>query len=180
MTTMMGSMALAMPFALTACSLPHAGPSYGAITDQSKQQYPVSVVRVDDQVTDILNSDKKNSNFYDVFGNNKPDAYKVTYGDSVDLFIWESAPALLFGTGSVRRPQRIRKKEKRCRDDTNRGATPLSFFAYARCGKKMQHADALTFIHGGTHGVRQTVYARLVSTAYHTVNKQVYGVGPDL
>ena len=101
MTTMMGSMALAMPFALTACSLPHAGPSYGAITDQSKQQYPVSVVRVDDQVTDILNSDKKNSNFYDVFGNNKPDAYKVTYGDSVDLFIWESAPALLFGTGSI-------------------------------------------------------------------------------
>ena len=27
------------------------------------------------------------------------------------------------------------------------------FFAYTRCRKKMQHEDALPFIHGGTHGV---------------------------
>ena len=93
--------AVVVPFSLSGCSLPHAGPSYGSITDQSKQVSPVSLVRVDDQITDILNSDKKDTSFFDAFGNNKPDVYKVTYGDSIELYIWESAPALLFGTGSI-------------------------------------------------------------------------------
>lgn len=90
------------PAALTGCSLPHAGPSYGAITDKNQQQQtPVSLVLVDEKVTDLLNSGSENSSFYDVFGDNKPDVYKVAYGDTLELYIWESAPALLFGTNSV-------------------------------------------------------------------------------
>ena len=100
LASMLGTIA-ATPFVLAGCALPHAGPSYGAITDQSKQQSPISLVRVDDAVTDILNADKVSSNFFEAFGDNKPDVYKVGYGDSVELYIWESAPALLFGTGSI-------------------------------------------------------------------------------
>ena len=36
-----------------------------------------------------------------MFGDRKPDTYTVNYGDSLELYIWESAPALLFGTNSV-------------------------------------------------------------------------------
>jgi hypothetical protein len=54
---------------------------------------------------------------------------------SKSIHLQKNRITVLFGTGSVRRPQRSRKKEKRCRDDTNRGATPLSFFAYARLQK---------------------------------------------
>lgn len=89
------------PVALTGCSLPHAGPSYGDIKDQKKQQTPVSLVMVDENVTDLLNSGNEKSTFFDVFGDTKPEAYKISRGDTLDIYIWESAPALLFGTNSV-------------------------------------------------------------------------------
>ena len=88
---------------LSGCTLPHAGPSYGDITsrEQNQQQTPISLVMVDEAVTDLLNEDVAKSSFYDVFGDRKPDTYTVNYGDSLELYIWESAPALLFGTNSV-------------------------------------------------------------------------------
>lgn len=88
---------------VSACSFPHAGPSYGSVkelSDAEKTQYPISVLTINDEVTSVLKKHEENLSFKKVFGNVKPDVYKVQSGDSVDLYIWEGSPALLFGAKS--------------------------------------------------------------------------------
>lgn len=85
---------------LNGCTIPHSGPSFSDIRKSGDQgnKSPIPLVIVDSAVTDILNGSVEHSTFYDAFGNVKPDVYRVNYGDSVELYIWESAPALLFGS----------------------------------------------------------------------------------
>lgn len=85
---------------LSACTLPHSGPSLSNVLDngdEKNNKSPIPVVMIDSTVTKILNQNENSSTFVDVFGDLKPNVYKVNYGDSIDLLIWESAPSLLFG-----------------------------------------------------------------------------------
>ena len=85
---------------LFGCTIPHSGPAFSDIekSGSGEGNSPIPLFILDSDVTDILNSQIQNSSFSDAFGNLKPDVYRVNYGDSIDLHIWESAPALLFGS----------------------------------------------------------------------------------
>ncbi len=84
----------------TGCTFPHSGPSYGSITEIAEQaeSYPVSLIPFDHRIKDILIKQENSRTFKEAFGNVKPDHYRINGGDVIDIYIWESAPALLFGT----------------------------------------------------------------------------------
>lgn len=93
------SLTMCMEFLLSGCTLPHMGPSANSVREAAqKEDSPISIVIIDRKVTEILNRRNENETFADVFGNVKPNVYKVNYGDSIDLIIWERAPSLLFGS----------------------------------------------------------------------------------
>lgn len=100
----LGKSALATVIAilyLTGCSFPHSGPSYGSINGYQNEQadeYPISIIKIDEAVTSIQTMQEEAKSFRKTFGDVKPDVYKVHSGDSIDLYIWESSPALLFGS----------------------------------------------------------------------------------
>lgn len=88
---------------ISGCSFPHAGPSYGSVeelNDAKNTQYPIPVLKINNDITTIMKAHEEKLSFKKVFGDVKPDVYKVQSGDSVDLYIWEGSPALLFGAKS--------------------------------------------------------------------------------
>ena len=103
---LLGKMALALVISgilISGCSFPHAGPSYGSVeelNDAKNTQYPIPVLKINNDITTIMKAHEENLSFKKVFGDVKPDVYKVQSGDSVDLYIWEGSPALLFGAKS--------------------------------------------------------------------------------
>lgn len=103
---LLGKKALALVISgilISGCSFPHAGPSYGSVeelNDAKNTQYPIPVLKINNDITTIMKDHEENLSFKKVFGDVKPDVYKVQSGDSVDLYIWEGSPALLFGAKS--------------------------------------------------------------------------------
>ncbi|MGN1394482.1 MAG: polysaccharide biosynthesis/export family protein [Succinivibrionaceae bacterium] len=88
---------------ISGCSFPHAGPSYGSVEELNEAentQYPIPILKISDEITNIMKKHEENLSFKKIFGDVKPDVFKVQSGDSVDLYIWESSPALLFGAKS--------------------------------------------------------------------------------
>lgn len=103
---LLGKKALALVISgilISGCSFPHAGPSYGSVeelNDAKNTQYPIPVLKIDNDITTIMKAHEESLSFKKFFGDVKPDVYKVQSGDSVDLYIWEGSPALLFGAKS--------------------------------------------------------------------------------
>ena len=103
---LLGKKALALVISgilISGCSFPHAGPSYGSVeelNDAKNTQYPIPVLKINNDITTIMKAHEEKLSFKKVFGDVKPDVYKVQSGDSVDLYIWEGSPALLFGAKS--------------------------------------------------------------------------------
>lgn len=103
---LLGNKALALVISgilISGCSFPHAGPSYGSVeelNDAKNTQYPIPVLKINNDITTIMKAHEEKLSFKKVFGDVKPDVYKVQSGDSVDLYIWEGSPALLFGAKS--------------------------------------------------------------------------------
>ena len=88
---------------LTGCVMPHGGPSYGSVVaeEQDKYEAPVPLIRVNARTGSILESVGKPRSFHETFGNAGYGNYRVTQGDALDIYIWESAPALLFGASDL-------------------------------------------------------------------------------
>lgn len=103
---LLGKKALALVISgilISGCSFPHAGPSYGSVeelNDAKNTQYPIPILKINNDITTIMKAHEEKLSFKKVFGDVKPDVYKVQSGDSVDLYIWEGSPALLFGAKS--------------------------------------------------------------------------------
>ena len=98
------TLALAGLCSLAGCVMPHGGPSYGSVVaaeDQGKYEAPVPLVQVNARTGSILESVGKPGSFHQTFGNAGYGNYRVTQGDSLDIYIWESAPALLFGASDL-------------------------------------------------------------------------------
>ncbi len=87
---------------ISGCSFPHSGPSFSSVEDlgNSDNQYPIAVIKINNEVNQTIKKHEEQLSFRKVFGNVKPDVYKVKSGDSIELFIWESSPSLLFGSNS--------------------------------------------------------------------------------
>ena len=96
-------LALAGLCSLGGCVMPHGGPSYGSVIaeDQEKYEAPVPLVQVNARTGSILESVGKPGSFHETFGNVGYGNYRVTQGDALDIYIWESAPALLFGASDL-------------------------------------------------------------------------------
>jgi polysaccharide biosynthesis/export protein len=91
---------------LAGCAwLPSSGPSLRDVTERPAQPAPgselVRIVDVTDAVARKVYSSQVNVPFSDTFGKGAPLDYKVGAGDVVEVSIWESPPAALFGTAPL-------------------------------------------------------------------------------
>lgn len=96
-------MGLAVSMMLCACSpfIPTSGPSAGAVKNSARQPNAIRVVAVTPQVVHAMRRNEEHHFFSQVFGSARYASIdRVRPGDSLEIFIWESSPQLLFGSNS--------------------------------------------------------------------------------
>jgi len=98
---------------LSACAqLPAAGPSASTIETAQGQgaANSIQIVDVDDAVARKLLAQRRYRMFSESLGSQRIPVADIGSGDTLEISIWESPPATLFGTGSidVRSPQAAR------------------------------------------------------------------------
>jgi len=83
--------------------LPASGPSRGQVVEaqNTPSSPPIQLVNVTDAVARSVISSQKRSLFSETLKSNTPTGYIVGPGDMVIVSIWESPPAVLFGTVSL-------------------------------------------------------------------------------
>jgi polysaccharide biosynthesis/export protein len=86
-------------------SLPSAGPSLEEVIDRAPQRAQgsefVRVIDVTDVVARKVLASQANPLFSDAFGRPAPQSYNVGTGDVLEVSIWESPPASLFGSSPI-------------------------------------------------------------------------------
>ncbi|HEV8690722.1 MAG TPA: polysaccharide biosynthesis/export family protein [Ideonella sp.] len=99
--------ALSFALVLGACSeMPRSGPNAKTIVQSGSETAApnagvVQVVDIDDGVVRQLVDKQKLQLFSETFGDQAPSAQLIGPGDSVEVTIWETPPAALFGLASV-------------------------------------------------------------------------------
>lgn len=83
--------------------LPSSGPSREQVieAEEAPSAPAIQVVDVTDQVARRLVAAQKKSLFSEILGNKAPGGYIVGSGDVVEISIWESPPAVLFGPAAL-------------------------------------------------------------------------------
>ena len=83
--------------------LPSSGPSREQVVEaeNSPSNPSIQVVNVTEQVAQGLAAGQKKRLFSETLGNKAPVGYIVGPGDVVEISIWESPPAVLFGTAAL-------------------------------------------------------------------------------
>ena len=101
-------MCLAASTVLSGCGtfpgwLPSSGPSREQVieAENSPSNPSIQVVNVTEQVAQSLVAGQKKRLFSETLGNKAPVGYIVGPGDVVEISIWESPPAVLFGTAAL-------------------------------------------------------------------------------
>ncbi|MDD2464777.1 MAG: polysaccharide export protein [Desulfobulbus sp.] len=81
--------------------MPSSGPSREQVLDASADSstLPIQVVDVTESIASDLIARQKKGIFSETLGNYTPHGYIVGPGDMVEISIWESPPAVLFGSG---------------------------------------------------------------------------------
>lgn len=93
---------LAAPFLLASCaSLGSSGPSGKSIKSVQNDTSGIMLVDLNDQMARQVFQNRRAKTFADVFGSAIADQHLIGPGDVLDVAIWESPPAALFGTSSV-------------------------------------------------------------------------------
>lgn len=91
---------VALLLGLSGCAyLPYDGPRTGAIRDagNSTSMHGIEVVQVNYAIATALTQAEEDRSFSSLFVGQTYDAEDVAPGDSLNVFIWEAAPAMLFG-----------------------------------------------------------------------------------
>jgi polysaccharide export outer membrane protein len=88
--------------ALSGCSgfnswLPSSGPSGAQMIEQAKSDLKIPVVEVNDGVARRVLAAQRYDSFAEVFSINAPTEYVVGPGDVLQVYVWETPPAVLFG-----------------------------------------------------------------------------------
>lgn len=86
--------------ALSRCTyLPYDGPTTSAVQDagSSTSMNGIEVVPVNYAVATELTNAEEDRSFSSLFFEQKYDTQEVAPGDTLDVFVWEAAPAMLFG-----------------------------------------------------------------------------------
>ena len=94
--------------ALSQCTyLPYDGPRTSAIRDAGKSTSMdgIEVVQVNYAIATALTNAEEDRSFSNLFFGPKYDAEEVAPGDTLDVFVWEAAPAMLFGSSSAEATQ---------------------------------------------------------------------------
>lgn len=89
--------------ALSQCAyLPYDGPRTEAIRDAGKStsMNGIEVVQVNYAIATALTKAEEDRSFSSLFFGPKYDAEAVAPGDTLDVFVWEAAPAMLFGSAA--------------------------------------------------------------------------------
>jgi len=83
--------------------LPSAGPSRNQVLapPSDSADLPIQVVEVTEPITRVVLAQQKRHLFSETFGNNPPLGYIVGPGDVLVISIWESPPAVLFGSATL-------------------------------------------------------------------------------
>lgn len=81
--------------------MPSSGPSREQVLDASTDSspLPIQVVDVTESITSDLVARQQKGIFSETLGNYTPHGYIVGPGDMLEISIWESPPAVLFGSG---------------------------------------------------------------------------------
>ena len=90
--------------ALSRCTyLPYDGPRTEAVRDagHSPSMHGIEVVQVNYAVATALTQAEEDRSFSNLFLGQKYDAEDVAPGDTLDIYIWEAAPAMLFGSANA-------------------------------------------------------------------------------
>lgn len=101
-------LALTTSLSLAGCAtyptwLASSGPSSETVTDAQNlsENAPIAVIDVSSEVAQKVNNSRATPLFSEVFhGESKP-AQVVSYGDVLDISVWEAPPATLFGAGAA-------------------------------------------------------------------------------
>ena len=96
------SLSLLSTAVLTGChTLPTSGPSQNAIINLSEKQQEnlpdVNVIEIDDNVVNSLFNQIQSQSFTQFKQKNANYSGTINIGDTLDVLIWEAAPAVLFG-----------------------------------------------------------------------------------
>lgn len=89
--------------ALNCCTyLPYDGPRTESIQDagNSSSMHGIEVVPVSYAIASALTKDTEDQSFSSLFVGQKYDAETVASGDTLNVFIWEAAPAMLFASAA--------------------------------------------------------------------------------
>lgn len=89
--------------ALSRCTyLPYDGPRTGAVRDagHSPSMHGIEVVQVNYAIATALTQAEEDQSFSSLFIGQTYDAENVASGDTLNVFIWEAAPAMLFGSAA--------------------------------------------------------------------------------
>lgn len=101
----MGQLAiLLLVFLVSGCSfMPNSGPSRQQVLHADKGDQPNSlpVVKVNDTLARKLGESKKVLPFSSIFKNNSSQDYVISPGDSLQVSIWETPPAILFNKNGM-------------------------------------------------------------------------------
>lgn len=81
--------------------LSSSGPSEAVIRNQSAATPQIAVVDVTGDVAKRLHEAEKKTSFSAIFGNSAPLDYRVGYGDTLEVSVWEAQPAVLFGLSAA-------------------------------------------------------------------------------
>jgi len=93
---------LAAPFLVASCaSLGSSGPSKRSIANERSNASGIMVVNLNDQVARQVFENRRPKTFAEIFGRGMVGQNIIGPGDVLDIAIWESPPAALFGTLSA-------------------------------------------------------------------------------
>lgn len=81
--------------------LPSSGPSVAQVVEQDKIDSPIPVVDVNDAVARRVLAAQRADSFAESLSAKAPPGYLVGAGDVLEVSVWESPPAVLFGTAVV-------------------------------------------------------------------------------
>jgi polysaccharide export outer membrane protein len=91
-------------FSLCSCSafVPTSGPSANAVHQVKRHSTNIRVIPVTQDVVKAMHRKEDSQAFYRAFGHTPLASLdKIRPGDSLELFIWEASPQLLFGSNSI-------------------------------------------------------------------------------